>query len=95
MTIPRILKRLDLIAVLAGAAHLLWSYGTAVREPKVRHTRVAAAGWPSGTPPLRLVLISDVHVGGPDMPPARVRRIVDQINRLRPDIVLIAGDWSR
>ncbi|HEY0130276.1 MAG TPA: metallophosphoesterase, partial [Allosphingosinicella sp.] len=88
----RILQRLLLIAALAGAALLLFCYGTAVWEPKVRTIRVAAAGWPSGTLPLRLVLISDVHVGGPDMPPARVRRIVEQINRLRPDIVLIAGD---
>jgi predicted MPP superfamily phosphohydrolase len=36
--------------------------------------------------------MSDVHVGGPAMPPARVRRIVDRINLLSPDIVLIAGD---
>jgi predicted MPP superfamily phosphohydrolase len=92
VTIPRILKRAFLISVLAGAALLLLSYGTAVREPEVRSTRVAVAGWPAGTPPLRLVLISDVHVAGPDMPPARLRRIVDRINRLSPDIVLIAGD---
>jgi hypothetical protein len=78
--------------MLAGGLLLLWCYGTAVWDPKVRTTRVAAADWPSGTPPLRLVLISDIHVGGPDMPPARVRRIVDRINRLAPDIVLIAGD---
>jgi 3',5'-cyclic AMP phosphodiesterase CpdA len=39
-----------------------------------------------------VVLISDLHVAGPDMPPARVARIVQQINGLSPDIVLIAGD---
>jgi predicted MPP superfamily phosphohydrolase len=78
--------------MLAGAALLLFSYGTAVREPNVRSTRIAVAGWPAGSPPLRLLLLSDIHVGGPDMPPARVRRIVDRINRLAPDIVLIAGD---
>jgi hypothetical protein len=92
VTIRRILRRVSLISVLAGAALLLFSYGTAVWEPKVRSTRIALAGWPAGASPLRLVLISDVHVGGPDMPPARVRRIVGQINRLSPDIVLIAGD---
>ncbi len=42
--------------------------------------------------PLRAVLISDIHVGGPDMPPARVERIVAQVNALAPDLVLIAGD---
>jgi hypothetical protein len=88
----RILQRLFLFLAVAGAALLAWSYWTAVSDPKVRNARVAVAGWPSGTPPLRLVLISDVHVGGPDMPPARLARIVDRINRLAPDIVLIAGD---
>jgi hypothetical protein len=92
VTIRRFLKRSFLICVIAGAALLLFSYGTAVREPIVRSIRVAAPGWPSGAPPLRLVLIADVHVAGPDMPPARLGRIVDRINRLSPDIVLIAGD---
>lgn len=84
--------RLALAAALAGAALLAWSYGSAVSDPVVREARVAIAGWPSKTPPLRLLLLSDIHVGGPDMPPARVGRIVEQINRLKPDIVLIAGD---
>ncbi|HST36178.1 MAG TPA: metallophosphoesterase, partial [Allosphingosinicella sp.] len=43
--------------------------------------------------PIRAVLISDIHVAGPDMPPARLARIVARINALRPDLVLIAGDF--
>lgn len=81
-----------LACLIAGAALAGWSYWTAVSDPVVRTARVAAAGWPSGEPGLRLVLISDVHVGGPDMPPSRLRRIVAQVNGLEPDIVLIAGD---
>jgi hypothetical protein len=88
----RTLQRLFLIAVLAALALLAWSYATAVADPVVRSARIAAAGWPSGAPPLRLLLLSDIHVGGPDMPPERLSRIVGQINRLEPDIVLIAGD---
>ena len=51
------------------------------------------AGWPRGAPPIRALLISDIHVAGPDMPPARLARIVWQIEALNPDIVLIAGDF--
>jgi predicted MPP superfamily phosphohydrolase len=39
------------------------------------------------------LLLSDIHVGGPDMPPARLARIVSRANALRPDIVLLAGDF--
>lgn len=88
----RALQRLFLVLALVGSALLAWSYWTAVSDPVVRTARVAAPGWPAGAPPLRLLLLSDVHVGGPDMPPARLRRIVDRINRLSPDIALIAGD---
>jgi uncharacterized protein len=49
-------------------------------------------GWAADTPPLRIVLISDIHVAGPDMPPSRLASIVDRINALSPDLVLIAGD---
>lgn len=88
----RILQRLVLALALVGILLIGFSYWTAVSDPVVRSARVAVAGWPSGERPLRLLLLSDVHVGGPDMPPARVQRIVAQINRLSPDIVLIAGD---
>lgn len=86
----RILQRLFLTLVLAGVLILGFSYWTAVSDPVVRTARVAAPGWPSRTPPMRLVLISDVHVAGPDMPPQRLRRIVG--DEIAPDIVLIAGD---
>jgi len=59
----------------------------------VREAEVALPGWPEGAPPVRVVLISDIHVGGPDMPPSRLARIVGRINGLRPDLVLIAGDF--
>ena len=42
--------------------------------------------------PFRIALISDIHVAGPDMPPSRLERIVEQVNRLSPDAVFIAGD---
>lgn len=48
---------------------------------------------PAGTPPLTLLLMSDVHVAGPDMPPSRLAKIVRQANALQPDIVLVAGDF--
>jgi hypothetical protein len=36
--------------------------------------------YPANSPPVRILLFSDVHVHGPDMPPERVARIVGRIN---------------
>lgn len=78
---------------LLGALALAYMYSVALRDPIIRRANVQMPDWPVGTPPLKIVLIADVHVAGPDMPPARLSRIVDQINALRPDLVLIAGDF--
>jgi hypothetical protein len=86
------IRRALLLTVVAGLVLLLWSYATAVSEPEVRRVEIGLSDWPRGEPPVRAVLISDIHVAGPDMPPERLARIAEQINRLRPDIVLIAGD---
>jgi len=69
-----------------------WLYRTAVQTPTVRQATLDLRDWPAGAPRLRAVLISDIHVAGPDMPPERLARIVEQINALEPDLVLIAGD---
>lgn len=87
----RLLGFLSLPAALALAL-LGWAYWSAIADPIVREADIGLAGWPEGAAPIRAVLISDLHVAGPDMPPARLERIVARINALAPDIVLIAGD---
>src|SRR3569623_482602 len=87
------MRRFLLLSVAFVLALLGWCYWTAIADPVVREADVALPGWPAGTPPLRALLMSDLHVAGPDMPPERVARIVAQANALRPDIVLIAGDF--
>ncbi len=73
-------------------ALLAKGYWNATRDPVVRTAGVAVAGWPAGQPPLKILLISDVHVSTPDMSPARLTRLVGQLNTLKPDLVVIAGD---
>jgi predicted MPP superfamily phosphohydrolase len=67
-----------------------WMYWSAIRDPIVRTARVEVRGLAD---PVRILLLSDIHVAGPDMPPDRVERIVRQANALRPDLILIAGDF--
>lgn len=73
---------------------LLWGFFEARADPIVRRTDVAMADWPAEAPPLRLVLLSDVHAGNVVGTPARLARVVAQVNALKPDLVLIAGDFT-
>jgi predicted MPP superfamily phosphohydrolase len=68
-------------------------YKNATATPVLRQLHLTVPNYPPSAAPVRIVLFSDVHVHGPDMPPARLSRIVDQINSLRPDIVVGAGDF--
>jgi len=83
-------KRVALAFTLIAPAVLAWLYHVATLDPIIRSTTVDVQNLAM---PVRLVLMSDIHVAGPDMPPSRVRRIVEQINALRPDIIVIAGDF--
>lgn len=90
------LGRRFLLAVAALAlpavavAHM---YAVATSDPVVRRTTVPMPDWPASAAAVRLILLTDVHVAGPDMPPSRLARIVEQVNRLKPDLVVFGGDF--
>lgn len=90
----RSLKRALATLLIAVVAVILLGYVGATREPFVRRIALGEPAWPQGVAPISIVLISDLHVQRPDMPPARVGKIVGQINALQPDIVVLAGDYS-
>jgi predicted MPP superfamily phosphohydrolase len=81
-----------LLLALLGSAFVV-GLQEAVSPPVRREARFALPGWPGETPPLRVALLSDIHVGNRAMTPDRLGRIVESVNDARPDIVLIAGDF--
>jgi predicted MPP superfamily phosphohydrolase len=74
----------------------LSSYGFAI-EPgyrlSVTRYRVSPHNWTPGLN-LSVGVIADVHAGGPLMPAERIRAIAERTNQLRPDIVVLLGDFS-
>jgi predicted MPP superfamily phosphohydrolase len=89
----RLLFRLLLVLALTGVALFAWMHHEARLDPVVRRATVRLPDWPGGKAPVRVLLLSDVHMGSAVMDPARLERIVDQANALTPDLVLIAGDF--
>ncbi len=76
------------VALIVALTGLALGFQNALADPIVRPLRVEAA-----IPATSVVLLADLHVAGPDMPPERLARIVAQVNALRPDLILIAGDF--
>lgn len=88
----RLLQALGLLFVLAVVV-ATYAFLEARRDPVVRRATIALPRWPAGQAPVRVVLLSDIHIGSPVSDAARLRRIVAQINALHADLILIAGDF--
>ena len=85
--------RFVLSIALIGVGIIGWSYWAAISDPVVRFAEIEMLPPGSAQREVRILLLSDIHVAGPDMPPERLSRIVRQANAQRPDAVLIAGDF--
>lgn len=81
-----------LLAAVAGIMLASKAWSDTMGDPAVITAQIELRGMAPGTRPVVAAMISDIHVAGPDMPPSRLARIVTQVNALKPDIVLIAGD---
>lgn len=82
-----------LILVVAGIALFALGWRNARADPVVRRTAVALPDWPDVAPPITVALLSDIHMESAAMDEPRLARIVAQVNALRPDLVMIAGDF--
>lgn len=81
------------ILVALGLALAGRGYWNARADPVVRRAGVALPRWPAGAAPVTVALLSDIHLGSPAMDDARLRRIVGRVAALKPDLVVIAGDF--
>ncbi|MEL6531177.1 MAG: metallophosphoesterase [Pseudomonadota bacterium] len=86
------LRRLAALACLIGLAIAAKAWHDTMRDPVVQRLSIDSEKLDATASPVRMALLADIHVAGPDMPPSRLERIVEQVNSLDPDMVLIAGD---
>ncbi len=86
------IRRVALGLAVAAAVATPILYDNALTAPRVVAYDLAVPGWTAA--PLRLVQVSDIHHGPPDMPTARVAALVRQVNALAPDLVVLTGDYN-
>jgi predicted MPP superfamily phosphohydrolase len=93
-----LLSRRTFLAAAAGSglgAAGVGGYVLAVEPTSVRVQRYALTppGWTPGLR-LRVAVVADIHAGMPSMPMERVHEIVALTNELKPDLVLLLGDYA-
>ncbi|GEE03195.1 metallophosphatase [Gordonia spumicola] len=81
-------------AIVVVASIALTGYGlTEAATPRVVNVDAHVAKLPASFDGVRVALVTDVHVG-----PARgagfTRRVVDQVNEQKPDLIILGGDLT-
>lgn len=80
------------LLVLLPLAIVGYSYAIEPNWIETTHLEIPISGLPKEFEGLRVVQISDLHVG-PYASKEDVERVVADVNRLKPDIVAITGDF--
>ncbi|MFP2931567.1 metallophosphoesterase [Pyxidicoccus sp. 3LG] len=81
----------SLAVVGVGLPAVVYAFITARGRAKVERVTVPVAGLAPGLHGMKVVQISDIHVG-PTLDGRWLRRVVEQVNALKPDVVAVTGD---
>jgi predicted MPP superfamily phosphohydrolase len=76
-----------------GAAGAVYTTLIEPRLLRVRRVSVELPGWPEGLADLKVALVSDLHAGAPQVDEQRVEQVVATVNRAKPDLVALLGDY--
>ncbi|MGE0233151.1 MAG: metallophosphoesterase [Flavobacteriaceae bacterium] len=60
---------------------------------RVQRYALRPEGWPAGLK-LRVVALADIHACRPWMSPERIRHVVSETNALKPDLIVLLGDYA-
>jgi predicted MPP superfamily phosphohydrolase len=81
-----------LAGVAGGAGSAAYGAAEAAFALTVTSYRPVLPQWPAGQK-LTVAVIADLHAGGPNMGPERVRQVVDTTNALDCDLIVLLGDY--
>ncbi|HVR98641.1 MAG TPA: metallophosphoesterase [Thermoanaerobaculia bacterium] len=91
--LARTLRRLAVVLVLLGIFLALWAFWWEPARLTSRTYRLEIPRWPNQCSGLRVAVAGDLHVGSPHQGLKMLREIVETMGALRPDLVLLAGDF--
>jgi predicted MPP superfamily phosphohydrolase len=72
---------------------LSWGVGIEPGLLRVTATEIATPSWQTYWRPLRIAVLSDLHVGSPHIDVKHLEFIVETTNAQKPDLVLLLGDY--
>lgn len=87
----RCFRALFLLVAAAVSACVIWGFFWEPNQLVIRHQPLPLMQW--DLPPMKIGVISDLHAGSPFIDKAKIKRITKALNRQKPDIILLVGDY--
>ncbi len=81
------------VLLLLGLALAWWTLWWEPNQLTVKATAIAIPNWPAGFAGLKVVALSDLHVGAPHITLDKVREVVRRSNEQQPDLIVLLGDY--
>ncbi|ABC28406.1 predicted phosphohydrolase [Hahella chejuensis KCTC 2396] len=85
----RIMMGLAMLSIALG----VWAFWIEPASLVDNEVSIAIHPWPQSCDDLQVAVIADLHVGSPHNGLSRLRELVDETNALKPDLILLAGDF--
>src|SRR5262245_4645300 len=82
-----------LLLVVALFATAAWAFWIEPSSLTTKRITVDVPRWPEENTGLRLAILGDLHIGAPYVRLGKLQTIVDQTNDLRPDLIVLLGDY--
>lgn len=93
LSILDITRQSNLILLSITGIFMLWGMVGALKTPSVKDVTIPLDNAPPAVAALRIVQITDLHIGQ-TIGRRFMRRVVDRVNALEPDIVVLTGDLA-
>jgi predicted MPP superfamily phosphohydrolase len=78
--------------IILGFGFLGWSVGIEPGLLSIKGVEFESERWQADQP-LRVAVIADIHTGAPHIDLDKVSQVVRRTNALKPDLILLAGDY--
>lgn len=92
ITRRRFLTGAGVAAAATGVSTAGYAGAEAAWELAIAEYRLRPPRWP-GRFSLSIGVVADVHAGGPNMGLRRIAEIVERMNALKPDLIVLLGDY--
>ncbi|WP_444935775.1 metallophosphoesterase [Microbulbifer sp. JMSA004] len=76
-----------------GLLLAIWAFFVEPSSLRIKQDRIEIKAWPKTCNDLRIAVLADLHVGSPYKGLESLRKLVAAVNKSKPDLILLPGDF--